>query len=182
MTTVLFAANSNQLDTDADGEGDVCDADDDNDGVPDSQDAFPLDPTEDTDTDNDGIGNNADTDDDNDGLSDSTETGLGTNPLLADTDGDGFDDGIEVSLGNDPLDPVDSPVWGDLNNDATVDVVDVLLAARAVQGAIVLTAEQEAIGRVAPLVNGQPQPPAGGVFGVADWLLIQRKAVGAVNF
>ncbi|MDQ8183485.1 thrombospondin type 3 repeat-containing protein [Pelagicoccus sp. SDUM812005] len=57
---------------DADGDGipDGTDTDDDNDGVPDVDDAFPFDPTEDTDTDGDGIGNNADTDDDNDGILD----------------------------------------------------------------------------------------------------------------
>ncbi|WP_144392910.1 Ig-like domain-containing protein [Pleionea sediminis] len=44
--------------------------DSDGDGVVDSQDAFPNDPTETTDTDGDGIGNNADTDDDNDGHAD----------------------------------------------------------------------------------------------------------------
>ncbi len=61
-------ANADQLDTDSDGvPGNVCDIDDDNDGTPDTADAFPLDPTEDTDTDRDGTGNNADTDDDNDG-------------------------------------------------------------------------------------------------------------------
>ncbi len=46
------------------------DTDDDNDGTPDDQDAFPLDPTEDTDTDGDKVGDNADTDDDNDGTPD----------------------------------------------------------------------------------------------------------------
>jgi cytochrome c peroxidase len=44
--------------------------DTDGDGVPDTLDAFPLDPTESVDTDGDGIGNNADPDDDNDGLAD----------------------------------------------------------------------------------------------------------------
>jgi hypothetical protein len=59
-----------QIDTDDDGQGDACDADDDNDGVLDVDDAFPLDDTEWLDTDGDGIGNNADPDDDGDGIPD----------------------------------------------------------------------------------------------------------------
>lgn len=45
----------------------------DNDGVPDSSDAFPNDPTETLDTDGDGIGNNADGDDDGDGILDADD-------------------------------------------------------------------------------------------------------------
>lgn len=55
-------ANNDQLDTDLDGDGDVCDLDDDGDGVLDADDAFPLDATESVDTDGDGIGDNADPD------------------------------------------------------------------------------------------------------------------------
>lgn len=58
------------IDTDGDGIGDALDPDDDNDGVPDTQDAFPLDPDESLDTDGDGLGNNADDDDDGDGVLD----------------------------------------------------------------------------------------------------------------
>ena len=47
--------------------------DDDNDGVPNANDAFPQDPDESVDTDGDGTGNNADTDDDNDGVSDTDD-------------------------------------------------------------------------------------------------------------
>jgi len=57
-------------DNDSDGVGDLLDVDDDNDGVLDTEDAFPLDAAESLDTDSDGVGNNSDTDDDGDGLSD----------------------------------------------------------------------------------------------------------------
>ncbi|MBU2902023.1 IPT/TIG domain-containing protein, partial [Maribacter dokdonensis] len=43
-------ANTDQLDTDSDGAGNVCDTDDDNDGILDAEDDFPLDDSEDTDT------------------------------------------------------------------------------------------------------------------------------------
>jgi len=83
------------LDTDGDGTPDLTDPDDDNDGVNDDEDTFPLDPTETVDTDRDGIGNNADADDDNDGMPDIWETENGLNPLDAadasmDLDGDGL--------------------------------------------------------------------------------------------
>ena len=86
----LDDANSDQLDTDADGNGNACDLDDDGDGVEDSSDAFPIDETETIDTDSDGTGNNADTDDDGDGVADS----LDAFPLISlngrtDTDSDG---------------------------------------------------------------------------------------------
>ena len=47
--------------------------DDDNDGVWDINDAFPLNATETIDTDGDGIGDNADTDDDGDGVTDAND-------------------------------------------------------------------------------------------------------------
>ena len=70
-----------ELDTDLDGLGDLADADDDNDGVEDSSDDFPLDASESVDTDGDGLGNNADLDDDDDTFTDEEELADGTDPL-----------------------------------------------------------------------------------------------------
>ena len=70
--------------------GMTADTDDDNDGMADESDAFPLDATETTDTDSDGIGNNADMDDDNDGVADDSDAfPLISLAGLTDTDGDG---------------------------------------------------------------------------------------------
>ncbi len=108
---------SDTTDTDGDGIFDFMDDDDDNDGVEDEFDAFPLDPAEQLDTDGDAVGDNADTDDDGDGVPDSsdvfpldsTETldtdgdGVGNNSDT-DDDGDGVDDSADayplISLGN----------------------------------------------------------------------------------
>lgn len=81
------------VDSDGDGVNDVSDSDDDNDGVLDQLDAFPLDSTESLDTDADGIGNNQDSDDDGDGVADQDD-GLSLISLdgRLDSDGDGFPD------------------------------------------------------------------------------------------
>ena len=84
MTESAFLA----YDSDNDGVSNQFDNDDDNDGVNDSDDVFPLDPSETTDTDNDGIGNNADA-----FPTDPSET--------LDTDEDGVGDNLDYY----PLDP-----------------------------------------------------------------------------
>lgn len=128
----LIVANTGQTDTDSDTLGDACDADDDDDGVPDDSDAFPLDPNETTDTDGDGIGNNADTDDDGDVVPDTSDNC----PVLAnvdqvDTDGDGSGDLCDSDDDNDsfpdesdncPL--VENADQANADNDGAGDVCD----------------------------------------------------------
>lgn len=89
--------NPAQENFDEDPLGDLCDPDDDNDGVADEDDAFPLDATESSDFDDDMIGDNADTDDDNDGQLDLDELACGSDPfdqssLAPDADSDGVPD------------------------------------------------------------------------------------------
>ena len=124
----LWPRNPDQADFDRDGLGNVCDPDDDNDGLTDKEEADlgtnPLD----TDSDDDGLSDGdevhthktdpLDADTDDDGLSDGDEINVhGTDPLDADTDDDGLPDGLEVANGTDPLDP-------DSDNDGIPDGKD----------------------------------------------------------
>jgi gliding motility-associated-like protein len=95
------------VDSDRDGNPDCIDADDDNDGVLDTEDVFPLDPTEWADLDGDGIGDNSDPDVDGDGIpnqADTTPVG-GTIPVagVSDFDGDGISDDFDLDDDNDGL-------------------------------------------------------------------------------
>ena len=123
-------------DTDGDGQANGVDLDDDNDGVNDEVDAFPLDGAESVDSDGDGIGNNADNDDDNDGAAD-VDDGCPTDPFKStpgacgcgqpetDSDGDGAPDCVDLC----PTNPAKSTtnVCGcdapdlDLDGDGDVD-------------------------------------------------------------
>lgn len=176
--------------------------DDDNDGIPDTQDNCPNNAnTTQDDNDGDDIGDVCDPDDDNDGLNDIDETTYGTDPFVVDTDGDtlsdgdevniydtdptlidtdsdGFDDNVEIDAGSNPINDTSIPsvASGDINGDSVVDTVDVLLAIRIALGELSPDTNQLLRGDIAPLVSDVPVPD--GIINAADFLVIQRMALG----
>lgn len=126
-----LVVNPDQVDTDRDGLGDVCD-DSDNDGLTDVEEIAhgtnPADPDSDDDELSDGEEVNVYGTDplspstDLDGLTDGEEVNVyGTDPLNPDTDGDGLDDWVEVNLTN--TDPLNLDTDGDsvLDGDEDTD-------------------------------------------------------------
>ena len=85
-----FAANAEQIDTDQDGLGDVCDSDDDDDGLPDAMDVCPYPSAGAPDLDGDSIPDPCDDDRDGDGVSNELDNCPDNqNPKQADEDDDG---------------------------------------------------------------------------------------------
>ncbi|WP_446830052.1 reprolysin-like metallopeptidase [Candidatus Foliamicus sp.] len=117
-------------DTDGDRLSNTLDQDDDGDGVPDAEDAFPLDATESGDSDGDCWGNNADYDDDGDGIADAQDTFPLDPSESLDTDGDGVgnsadtdDDGDGVPDTEDAF-PLKGSEWEDSDRDGFGDNTD----------------------------------------------------------
>ena len=118
------------FDSDGDLVPDRTDTDDDNDGVLDTADAFPLDSSESIDTDIDGTGNNADTDDDGDGVTDTADAFPLDSSESVDTDGDSTgnnadtdDDGDGVADTADAF-PLNSSESVDTDGDGTGNNAD----------------------------------------------------------
>ncbi|MDA8815581.1 proprotein convertase P-domain-containing protein, partial [Luminiphilus sp.] len=109
-------ANADQANNDDDASGDICDVDDDNDGVADEDDIWPLREAYSLDPDSDGLpsrweirfglspsaSDDMGSDYDADGLTALEEFRYGTNPNNADTDADGLPDLWELENSRDP--------------------------------------------------------------------------------
>lgn len=108
-------------DSDHDGQPNDVDVDDDNDGVPDLEDAFPLEREEWVDVDGDRIGDNLDADIDADGVADDlNKNGVSDNQEL-DWDGDGVPNAAAVPWDAFPRDPKE---WKDTDGDGIGDNAD----------------------------------------------------------
>jgi len=114
----LLVTAAGAPDIDRDGQPNHLDADDDNDGVPDDRDAFPLDPSEWADKDGDGIGDNLDADDDGDGTPDDENNNGIPDHEEMDFDGDGVDRAGTIPWDAFPLDPKE---WRDTDGDGLGD-------------------------------------------------------------
>ena len=129
----VLIANPDQIDFDADGQGDACDDDDDNDNVDDDADNCPRIPNErQLDNDGDGDGDSCDGDDDNDFVPDVEDNcPFVTNPGQADEDRNGIGDvcdndmdadGVKDDVDNCPTTP--NLDQADLDGDGLGDVCD----------------------------------------------------------
>ena len=122
-------ANQAQLDTDDDGQGDACDDDDDNDGVQDIEDPFPIQAQYSVDT-------------DNDGMPDAWEVRFDLNPndpsdSALDQDGDGISNLEEFLAGTPPSGSLD--IDGNSEYDALTDGLLLLRGMFGLDGSALVT-------------------------------------------
>jgi hypothetical protein len=117
----LLVTPAGPPDIDHDGRPNDVDADDDNDGVPDAKDAFPLEPEEWADADADLIGDNLDADLDGDGQGDDRNGNGVADCEEMDFDGDGVPRARAVPWDAFPLDPEE---WRDTDGDGIGDNAD----------------------------------------------------------
>lgn len=162
-------ANPLQEDNDSDDIGDVCDPDDDNDGLSDEDEAV--------------YGSNPFVaDSDGDTILDGDEVHVyGTDPVKADTDGDSFNDGEEIAAGSSPTDPNDIPgaASGDINYDGYIDTADLVLMTRFVVNDVTPDTNQKLRADVAPRIGDSAAPD--GTLNAADLMILQRLVLGVIS-
>jgi hypothetical protein len=117
----LLVTPDNAPDIDKDGLANNEDPDDDNDGVADATDTFPLEPEEWADADKDRIGDNIDTDDNADGKADDSDNDGMTDDNETDADNDQVLDSKAVPWDAFPRDPRE---WQDSDGDGMGDNAD----------------------------------------------------------
>lgn len=156
-----LASNANQLDTDGDKLGNACDADDDNDGLPDALElSIGTNPLL-VDTDGDSLSDYVEVCYDGNCASYAPRSDL--NPLSADTDGDGIPDGSDSE-------PLVSPQTGDIAPlgapDGVIDAADYMLAQQIVLGKVQATVQE--------LTRADLYPPGApdGIIDVSDLMVL----------